>query len=164
MPQSAQEISLLARKWLFRQEWDFAARPDDRDIGLYAKALLVCAKGDGVISQQERDWVLGYFAAYCGDAETLEELAVYPAEDDVTTLVTRSAIVYETRGSLVFDALRACDADGELTADEVARIKQAAAALEISGETVERLKELYLQEKTARSERNTLLYPEGSPI
>ncbi|EDY52874.1 TerB family tellurite resistance protein [Streptomyces clavuligerus] len=164
MALSAAELSLLARRWVFKQEWDFDDTPTEGDIGIYAKALLVCAKGDGVISREERDWVLGYFAAFCGDAAQLAELADYPADDDVVDLVTRSTVIDNSRGALIFDALRACAADGDLAPGEVARVKQAAAALGIAEDTVERLKELYFQERGARAARNALLYPGGSPV
>ncbi|MGX2992934.1 TerB family tellurite resistance protein [Streptomyces sp. JNUCC 64] len=164
MAPSAAETGRFAQEWLFKQEWNFDNSPRTGDIDTYARALLVCAKGDGVISLRERDWVLGYYAAFAGHPEGLARLAVYPGDDDIVDLVTRSAVVNGSRGALVFDALRACDADGDLAPGEVARIKRAATALGVDEDTVDRLKELYLQEKAARTARNALLYPDGSPL
>ncbi|MER6912681.1 hypothetical protein ABT354_13520 [Streptomyces sp. NPDC000594] len=160
----AAEPGPLARTWLFRHEWGFNSSPGDSDILTYAKALLICARGDGVITREERDWVLGYIAAFSGDAPgLLEEIAAYPAEDDVVELVTGSEIVDHSRGALIFDALRACDADGALAPGEIERIKQAAGALGIGEDTVDRLRELYQEEKATRGARIALLYPGGSP-
>ncbi|KDN80611.1 hypothetical protein [Kitasatospora cheerisanensis] len=61
--------------WLFRQDWTFTAVPDFGGIRIYAKALLVAVKGDGVLAPGERDRVLGYMATLIGgNREFLREL------------------------------------------------------------------------------------------
>ncbi|MFD5558601.1 TerB family tellurite resistance protein [Streptomyces sp. NPDC127068] len=152
-------------KWLFKQDWAFNTAPDFGDVRVYAKALLVVARGDGVISPEERDWVLGYIAALTGsDAQLQQELADYAADDDVVALVeTASAVTLHSRTPLIFDALRACDADGDLAPGEIEQIKRMASALGITEEAVDRLKEFYFEEKAARVARIAAVFPQGTP-
>lgn len=134
------------------------------DFNAYMKSLLICAKGDGVLSEPERDWVLGYCAALGGDASLVDELTTYTADDDLEGMISQASVANVGRGAMVFDAIRACDADGELAPGEMAAIKQAASALGLPEETVDRLRELYEQERDARNARNNLLYPNGAPL
>ncbi|MFJ1753951.1 hypothetical protein [Kitasatospora sp. NPDC088134] len=152
--------------WLFRQDWAFSTLPDFGDIRIYAKALLVAAKGDGVLAPEERDWVLGYMGTLTGgNPDLLRELAAYPADEDVVALVESSEVLARvTRVPLVFDALRACDADGVIAPGELEQIKRLAAALGVPEETVDRLREAHRQEKQAREARIAAVFPEGTPF
>ncbi|MFJ5228385.1 hypothetical protein ACIQBJ_00670 [Kitasatospora sp. NPDC088391] len=151
--------------WLFGQDWTFTTVPDFGDIRAYAKALLVAARGDGVLAPEERDWVLGYIGTLTGgDRGLLRELAAYPADEDVVALVEGSAVLSRVaRVPLVFDALRACDADGVIAPGEIEQIKRLAAALGIPEETVDRLQEAHHREKAARAARIALVFPDGTP-
>ncbi|MGW2157956.1 hypothetical protein [Nonomuraea sp. NPDC001699] len=53
----------LGGNWLLKAEADYDSAPSGTDYTAYAKAVMVCAKGDGEISAPERDWILGFFAA-----------------------------------------------------------------------------------------------------
>ncbi|NML52455.1 hypothetical protein HHL19_18555 [Streptomyces sp. R302] len=152
--------------WLFRQDWTFTTVPDFGDIRVYAKALLVAAKGDGVLAQEERDWVLGYIAVLAGgNQDLLRELAEYPADEDVVALLESSQVLTRVaRVPLVFDALRACDADGVIAPGELEQIKRLAAALGIAEETVDRLLEVHRREKEAHAARIAAIFPEGTPF
>ncbi|MFB6894735.1 hypothetical protein ACFCX4_36265 [Kitasatospora sp. NPDC056327] len=152
--------------WLFRQDWAFSSVPEFGDIRVYAKALLVVARGDGILAPEERDWVLGYIGVLTGgDDELLRELADYKAEDDVVALVESSEVVTRVaRRPLVFDALRACDADGAIAPGEIEQIKRMAEALGITGETVDRFKDAYLEEKAVRTARIAAVFPDGTPF
>jgi tellurite resistance protein len=153
----------LAPRWEFRQHWNFGQVPPRLAVNDYMKALLICAKGDGEISAPEREWVVGYSAVMGGGQELAEELAVYQGEDDLAELVSREPSVNASRGALVYDALRACDADGELAPGELESIRRMAHALGVP-EVVDPLHEAYRAEKENRRYRLALTHPAGTPL
>ncbi|WP_208866026.1 hypothetical protein [Kitasatospora cheerisanensis] len=68
------------------------------------------------------------------------------------------------RVPLVFDALRACDADGVLAPGELEQIKRPAGALGVTEETVDRLREAHRQEEQAHAVPIAAVFPEGTPL
>ncbi|MER7826258.1 hypothetical protein ABTX85_27275 [Streptomyces sp. NPDC096097] len=157
------QTDLLGPEWLFKHEWGFGAKGSDADFDAYMKSLLICCKGDGTISDEERHWVLGYCAALGGDPALIQELTTYSADDDITEMITGGEVANASRGALVFDAIRACDADGTLPEAELAAIRKLAELLGV-GELVDQAHAMHKQEKAARDARNALLYPNGTPI
>ena len=66
--------------------------------------------------------------------------------------------------SAIYDAIRACAADGELHPQELRAVEQAASALGISTTTVGDLVELYYEEQYLRAKRLRKLFPDGVPF
>ena len=158
-------VAISIAEWHLKDDWGFTEKPDQDEYTVYMKTLLVCAKGDGVLSPEERNWVLGYCAANGGGAQLVEELAAYPADDDIRELITgQTPVAYASRRTLVYDALRASDADGVLDPRELAAIKRAATELEVPEDVVDRLYDLYKQEKAIKQARIALVWPAGVPI
>jgi hypothetical protein len=150
--------------WLLKEMWDLGGRPPIEDYTAYMKSLLICANGEGTLSPAEREWVLGYCAALGAPPELMEELASYPADEDVAEVIARGRLADSTgRATVVFDAIRACDADGDLVAGEMQQITTMATRLGVA-DMVEPLIELYRREKEVRGERIKLLYPSGPPV
>jgi hypothetical protein len=154
---------VLATEWLFQHEWNFGELPPASAVSNYMKSLLICTKGDGVISPQEREWVVGYSAAMGGSAELVEEMRTYEGDDDLASLVSMEPSVDASRGALVFDAIRASDADGELAPGELETIREMAGLLGVP-EVVDPLYDLYKQESDIRAKRNALTHPSGAPL
>jgi hypothetical protein len=154
----------LASRWFFRHEWSFNDLPPAEDYPAFGKALLVCVNGDGELTPAERGWVLGYLASKGASERLLDELKGYAATDDVVQVVSKSHIVNRARRAVVFDAIRACSADGEFSPGERATVRKLAAALGLSENMVEQLEQAHLDEVKATARRIQLVFPEGTPL
>lgn len=56
----------------------------------YAKAVIVCAAGDGEISERERAWLVGYLIS-AGDCDAVvDEIRTYTGSDDLRDLLNSS--------------------------------------------------------------------------
>jgi uncharacterized membrane protein YebE (DUF533 family) len=129
---------------------------DDTNLR-YAKALIVCAAGDGVISERERQWVVGYLITVGDSDAVIEEIRAYSGNDSLKDLIGDDPLLVLTGRSIIYDALRACAADGDLADGERDRILEAAAELGVPAETVAELEEIVQQEGVLRKRRRKLI-------
>jgi uncharacterized tellurite resistance protein B-like protein len=135
---------------------------------IWYKALLLCANGDGEISQEERDWVIGHATTYhpeLSDSQ-IEELRTYNGNgstDEIEKLVSSDPLVNKGRYVLVYEAIQAADADGEYAEEERAYIHKMAAKIGISEAKVVELEALHEEEKAFREKRIRVWHPEGIP-
>jgi len=148
----------LSSRWFFKHEWSFKDLPPAEDYRAFGQALLVCVNGDGELMPAERDWVLGYLE------HILAELKEYRATDDIVSVVSKSHIVSRARRAVVFDAIRACGADGEFSPAERATVHKLARALDLPDGVVEQLEAAHLDEVRATAKRIKLVFPEGTPL
>jgi uncharacterized membrane protein YebE (DUF533 family) len=128
------------------------------DVNLrYAKALIVCAAGDGVISERERAWLVGYLITVGQSAAVVDQIRGYSGSDSLKDLIGDDPLLVLTGRSLIYDALRTCAADGELADGERDRILEAAAELSVPADTVAELEEIVRQEEVLRKRRRKLI-------
>jgi len=123
----------------------------------YAKALMTCAAGDGEVSQAERDWIVGYLTTAGDSEDVVGAIADYDGGDDIDGLLSQSPVLGLTGRVLLYDALRACASDGELSAGELDRIGSAADSLGISREVVAQLEQIVNEETSLRKRRHQLI-------
>lgn len=153
-----------AAMWVLREEEGFTVLPRPADLEIYMKSLLVCANGDGRITNAEREWVVGIASAMGLPQDKVEHLKTYDAKDDLNTLLGGG--IETSKGaprSLIYNAIRACMADGELADSEWATIHKAASIMNIPNAIVEELNDIVLQQATLRERRLKLVFPEGIP-
>ncbi len=152
----------LARAWVRKELVDLDQEPPTRTFEIYFRALLVCANGDGKLEDHEREWVLGFCAAFGGDDALLDTLRHYPAEEGIKEVIAGHPAVQKAgRRSLLFNAIEACAADGEYAEQERARVRRMAHAMNVPLEEVEQLEGLYLDQRALREKKARLLYPDG---
>ncbi len=84
----------------------------DEENMAYAKALVICAKGDGEISPDERAWLIGYSVTQGHSEHVVETISTYGGDDSIEDVLGASPNMPGYRRFLVYDALRACSADG----------------------------------------------------
>lgn len=149
----------IAREWGF--EPDVMERIPEEDMLAYGKALLHCANGDGRITQQERDWIMGYLTAAGHTDAVLEQLRTYQGTERIEDIVARSPAMGISRRHLVADAIRACASDGEFHEDERAAIYRMAERMGVSREVVEQLEAAQHDEQAARARRFRTACPDG---
>ena len=150
--------------WAFKQRTSFSTIPTTDDFDGYSKAILVCANGDGKLAPLERDWVLGYFAAFGAPDSVLEEIKSYKADEDIEKLITITPATNASRRFLVYDAIHACSADGQYSDPERAMVIRMAAKLGVPEDVVREIEEICIEEARLREKRLKLMYPEGAPL
>ena len=161
-----QDVRRTAAQWLFHELWDFDRVPDPEAMEVYAKALMACANGDGTLAPAERDWVVGFGAAVGFPEPFLEEMKRYAADDDPAELVRQTDVTNApaVRLSIVYDAVRACGADGEVSGGELTAVYEMAEAMGMARDRVDAVVAQYHEEQRVRQQRLQLIYGEdGKP-
>ena len=154
----------MNKAWIFDEEWGFGGQaPANADCECWGRALLTCANGDGAIADAERAWVLGYSATNGLSPDDIEFLRTYSADEDITKVVAERPLVSGARRALIFDAIRACSADGELSNAERKMIYRMAELIGIGKDIVDQLEAAYNDELAAKQARWKIAFPEGAP-
>ncbi|MEQ9669092.1 hypothetical protein [Coleofasciculus sp. G2-EDA-02] len=75
--------------WQYKNLYGMKTIPPAENHYAFVKAVLLCAKGDGVLALEERDWVVGRTACYHTDTEY--ELAKnYPADEELVEVLAQA--------------------------------------------------------------------------
>ena len=154
--------------WLFDEVWgvkaNVGANLSDAENLAYGKALLTAAKGDEDITDAERDWIIGYLTAGGHSDETLAVLRSFDGEADFEGLFSEGVMTDPAgRRLCIFDAIRACGADGDLAETEIARIHDMAQLLGVPEDVVGEFVDIYRQEQALKARRIALAF-EGSMV
>jgi tellurite resistance protein len=155
-------VGQLARAWLSQELWGIAPR-EDKDLTAIAKAVLICAQGDGELSRAERDWLLGTYAARGVSAELIDELRAYEGKDDLVDILEGTSVRHSAARVVLYLAIQVCAAGGELSELELAAIVRMGALLGVSQDVVGQLRAVHDEERALRSKRIALAFPDGAP-
>jgi len=164
---AGEDLRLTTARWLFNHDLGFSKMAPISAFETYAKAVLLCANGDGEITPPEREWVLGYFAGLGAPESVIEVLRDYPATEDVIQLLESApwgAAVKRNSRSVVFDSIRAASADGEFQPRERAAVERLAISIGLTSQDVEELEAAYKEEQHAVEKRLQLMFPDGRPF
>ncbi|MET7685889.1 tellurium resistance protein [Streptomyces sp. NPDC005423] len=159
MTTTMESASEIGRRWIFQDFWGFERAPGATDFSAYAKALLICANGDGVLAPQEREYAVGLIAGMHGPADVVEELKTYAGTEDLKTVLGRGKGAQQSGGCLVYDTIRVCSADGKLAAGELEKIHETADLLGVDRDAVQELIEIHRKERELSERRFRLCYP-----
>lgn len=130
----------------------------------FAKAMLLCAAGDGELAPAELEWILGFVANAGGTHELLQELrAVDPTQLDPIKLLAQTERPGLFVHALVYHAIKAADADDALEPGEEQTIRAMAALFGLPAAEVEGLFELHRDEKAFARRKLAALFPHGHP-
>lgn len=143
--------------------WDFTTEASQSDLLEFFKALIVCCNGDGNLTEEEREWCVGYCAATGGTAETLQALMEYPGDEDVAVVIGRGRPHAAAHRRLIYDAIRAASSDGDYNEAERATVRKMAAEVGVTLEEVAQFEELYAEEQRLKDRRISLVIPVGTP-
>lgn len=130
----------------------------------FAKAMMICAAGDGKLAPQELEWILGFVANSGGTDELLQELRNL----DPTTLDPMKLLAQTERPglfvhALVYHAIVASDADGVLEPGEAGTIRAMAMILGVTEEQIDALFALQADERAFQQRKMATLFPNGHP-
>ena len=151
-----------SKLWLLGETYGFNSVPSPKDHETIIKSVLICAKGDGDLAPEERNWIAGRAAALRSNGYELAK--TYPADEDVIDVLSQASAVNNSgRRTVIYLALKTCSADGELHPDEMAKIYQIAEKLGLEKEVVDSLKAICVEESQVREKRIGLLFPDGAP-
>ncbi len=135
---------------LLHMIWGDRPETFQRELSLYMRALLGAAVGDGQISPPERRWVVDYAQSFGLESDAVEALVSEPAPEDFAELVLQlhpGALPDELTAiarALVFDAMRACSADGDYADAERARVHRLIGQFGITQQDVEEMEDIFL--------------------
>ena len=156
------DIEHDSKLWLHNETYGFKSVPSPKDHETIIKSVLICAKADGVLAPEERNWISGRAAALRSDGYELAK--TYPADEDILDVLSQSdAVNNRGRRTVIYLAIKTCSADGDLHPDEMAKIYQIAEKVGLEKEAVDSLKELCAEEAEVREKRIGLLFPDGAP-
>jgi len=160
-----QQRAAEARRFFFEQFVGFNETPDDAVQMIYAKAMMLCAKGDGVLHDKERAWVRGYFASTGAPDAVMQMIESYSCDDDLGELMQMDERTAQAAArNLVFDALRVCEADGTLSEDERATIHRAGHTMGLTTGEIRQVEAAYSVYKSAFQNKMAALFPGMQPF
>jgi len=153
----------VASVWSSLEMWDFTTETPQTALLEFFKALIVCCNADGNLTDEEREWCVGYCAATGGTAETLEALEAYPGDEDVTVVIARGQPHAAAHRRLIYDGIRAASSDGDYNEAERATIRKMAVEVGVTLEEVAQFEGLYAAEQALKDRRISLVIPVGTP-
>ncbi|MCX6022475.1 MAG: TerB family tellurite resistance protein [Chloroflexi bacterium] len=151
--------------WFVHKEWRIPGRMPAGNAPLIAKATLICAKGDGVVAEAERDWVLGYALTAGFSDDEVEYLRNYEANEDIATVLNAGEISSraDMKMAAIYLATSVCYADGELAEGEIATLVRMGEALGIAETKVQEIIAAFMAEMTAQQNRINLIFQGSQP-
>lgn len=155
------EIEQDARLWIMNQLYGMKSIPANEDYETLIKAVLICAKADGVLAPEERNWIVGRAAAYHNPGYELAK--TYPADEDLSDVLKKAPTQGDNPRVIIYIAIQACAADGEYHPEEQAAIRKLAKYIGIEEEVVAQIEEFCVKEAKMREERIALMFPNGVP-
>ncbi|MGJ5672474.1 MAG: TerB family tellurite resistance protein [Nostochopsis sp.] len=156
------EMNKDAQLWLLKQLYGIKTIPPTEDYETFIKLALICAKGDGVLAPEERKWIVGRAATFRNPGYELAK--TYLADDDLLDVIGNSSTVDNNgRRMIIYVAIQACAADGDLNTDERAKVYKMAKSLGIEEDFVHQIEQLCSEEAKIREKRIALMFPEGVP-
>jgi tellurite resistance protein len=155
-----------AVEWFYLEHFGFSKAPPQTDAEVVrnmALSLVSVASGDGELSREESQWILGYFAAKGYPLAVIEEMSRIPrAGIAALPELMQLGILRNSGRILVYDAIRASSVDG-YTDGERAAVRSAARALGIDDASVAEFEQLVADEHALKVRRIKLLMPTGHP-
>ncbi len=151
-------LEIDATLWIMDELYGIKEVPPQQDYESFTKAVLICAKGDGTISPEERGWFAGRSAAY-RNTKGYELAKIYAGDDDLQEVLAGSANVASRKGRLIiiYVAIQTCTADGEYHSGEQEKVREMAAKLGIEESVVQEIEQLCVEEAEIRKKRLAIL-------
>ncbi|NER36670.1 MAG: hypothetical protein F6J93_22250 [Oscillatoria sp. SIO1A7] len=161
-------IREIATLWYYKELWGWdlektGSKNPQKDLEIFLKTILIAANGDGKLTSEERDWVIGRAAVSGASDELLQELETYEANEDIVELVAPLGNS-KFRRAIIYFAIQAAAADGDYNDEEKKVVRIASSAMGVSEEVVAEIETLYFEEQSLKEKRINLCFPDGNPF
>lgn len=165
MSMSWEEVYQIVGLWFFQDTfgWHLKELPPDDTYEAITKAMLICTKGDGVISPEERDWIIGFSAVRGMSLSLIEEIKNYEATEDLAEVISRTPQATKAKRVAIYFAINACLADNNYHEGEQVSVRKMASLIGLSAYEVSQLETMCLEEQKMKEQRVKLLFPDGLP-
>jgi hypothetical protein len=156
-------LRVRAASGYYREHYGLAKPPPQNDLRAMASALATAANGDRQITLDERNWIVGYFAAKGYPAEVVREaMGVAPVDLSSLPDLMDTGTLRKSARILIYDAIRVASVDGYKGGEEKA-VREVAYSLGLDGDAVAEIESLVREEDDLRRKRVRVLMPEGHP-
>jgi len=137
--------------------------PSDEHTIELLKAVFICVRGDGEISDKERQFFLGYLDAV-GAPESLHPLInTYQGTDTLEELLKDAKAINEnTKRAIIYTAIIVSGADGYAPVEHDEIVKMAG-IMGVSADVVKQIEEVYFEDQKANEKRYKVLFPGTHP-
>lgn len=158
---------MTALKWVGWQNWE--APPEAEELqteedNLNAgKAMLLAVGGNGHITPQQRNWLIGYLTAAGDSPEVIEAVKLYDDSDRIEDIMRLPKMAFTRRG-ILYDALRICYVAGIPDPDQLERVFGAADAIGISRDEVAELQKIVAEERALQRRKYELVVVPVLPL
>jgi tellurite resistance protein len=152
-----------AASWYHREHFGFTKPPPEPDLQAMAIALVTVANGDRQVTPDERNWIVGYFAAKGYSPVVVRQaMAVAPIDLRAIPELMQTGTLRNSARILVYDAIRVAAVDGYHPGENKA-VREIAFALGLDEQAVADIEALVREEEALRARRIAVLMPEGHP-
>jgi hypothetical protein len=152
-----------AAAWYWHDHFGLSKPPPELDLKQMAIALATVANGDRQVTPDERNWIVGYFAAKgYSPAVVREAMAVAPVDVAKVRDLMQTGTLQKIARILVYDAIRVAAVDGYKAGEDRA-VREVAMALGLDEQAVNDIEALVREEEALRARRVAVLMPEGHP-
>jgi signal transduction histidine kinase len=158
---------LTALKWIGWQNWEAPPETEelqtDEDNLNFGKALLLAVGGNSQITQQQRDWIVGYLTAAGDSPEVIEAVRTYDDSDLIDDIMSLPKMAFTRRGVL-YDGLRLCYVAGTPDPGQLERVFRSADAIGIPREEVAELQQIVAEDRALQRRRYELIVVPVLPL
>jgi signal transduction histidine kinase len=158
---------MTALKWLGWQNWE--APPEVEELqtaedNLNAgKAMLLAVGGNGQITRQQREWIIGYLTAAGDSPEVIDAIKTYDDSDRIEDIMSVPKMAFTRRG-ILYDALRICYLADTPDPAQVDRVFRSADAIGIPRDEVGELQRIVAEERALQHRRYELVVVPVLPL
>ncbi|UJR29847.1 hypothetical protein I4U23_017390 [Adineta vaga] len=149
--------------WIFKHFWHSDMRPSNMLVCEYTKILMNVAAADGVLADEERKWILGNFLAKGGSDDMYTFFKNYnPSKAEIdATLDVRPTFAHEVSRAIIFEAIQAASADGDLHKEERNAVYRLGRSMKLEDSEIEQIEKLVETETAHRNKVVDTLFPKG---
>eukprot|EP01062_Namystynia_karyoxenos_P009748 TRINITY_DN13450_c0_g2_i1.p2 TRINITY_DN13450_c0_g2~~TRINITY_DN13450_c0_g2_i1.p2 ORF type:complete len:253 (+),score=73.00 TRINITY_DN13450_c0_g2_i1:110-760(+) len=152
----------LSKQWFFRQRYGLSTVPTRGQMDNHCAALYAACAADG-LDPQEAAFCRGLGLLLGVPERTLDALERNNWNDSMLTRIIQAYVTgcrqnqNEWKKFLLYDAVEACWADGEYSAEEKAKVAKISELLGVPTDTVEKIEDVVGRSVAVREERVQLM-------
>ncbi|UJR37277.1 hypothetical protein I4U23_029986 [Adineta vaga] len=163
-------VRQIVSEWLHQEKYNHKGETKRKFYAdlCHAKAVIKVAAADTKVTDETRQWVIGYSAAMGAPEEVLDLAEKFKpnVEDGTVPYHSKSGLDHAKYGQLwlFYDGFCAALAGGELSPEKITAIYALAKKMIIDEEKIKQVQEIVEKEDKLEKRRLELLFPNGVDI